>query len=49
MFQAAEQQGLSPLRLGFTGTLRVVRRAVPQLLTYGQKNNNPPQRKYPFF
>jgi hypothetical protein len=30
MFQAAEQQGLSPLRLGFTGTLRVVRRAVPQ-------------------
>lgn len=30
MFQAAEQQGLSPLRLGFTGTLKVVRRAVAQ-------------------
>lgn len=30
MFQAAQQQGLSPLRLGFTGTLRVVRRAVTQ-------------------
>jgi hypothetical protein len=30
MFRAAEQQGLSPLRLGFTGTLRVIRRAVPQ-------------------
>jgi len=28
MFQAAQQQGLSPLRLGFTGTLRVVRRAM---------------------
>lgn len=30
MFQAAQQQGLSPLRLGFTGTLRVVRRAMAQ-------------------
>jgi Insertion element 4 transposase N-terminal/Transposase DDE domain len=30
MFQAAGQQGLSPLRLGFTGTLRVVRRAMAQ-------------------
>lgn len=30
MFTAAEQQGLSPLRLGFTGTLKVVRRAVAQ-------------------
>ena len=30
MFQAAEQQGLSPLRLGFTGPLRVVRRAMTQ-------------------
>ena len=30
MFQAAEQQGLSPLCLGFTGTLKVVRRAVAQ-------------------
>jgi hypothetical protein len=26
----AQQQGLSPLRLGFTGTLRVVRRAMVQ-------------------
>jgi Transposase DDE domain len=30
MFQAAGQHGLSPLRLGFTGTLRVVRRAITQ-------------------
>jgi hypothetical protein len=30
MFQAAQQEGLSPLRLGFTGTLRVLRRAVGQ-------------------
>lgn len=30
MFQAAQAQGLSPLRLGFTGTLRVVRRAMTQ-------------------
>jgi hypothetical protein len=30
MFQAAQQQGLSPLRLGFIGTLRVVRRAMAQ-------------------
>jgi len=30
MFQAAQEQGLSPLRLGFTGTLRVVRRAMAQ-------------------
>jgi Insertion element 4 transposase N-terminal/Transposase DDE domain len=30
MFQAAKQQGLAPLRLGFTGTLRVVRRAMAQ-------------------
>jgi len=28
MFQAAEQAEISPLRLGFTGSLRVVRRAV---------------------
>lgn len=28
MFQAAQQAELSPLRLGFTGSLRVVRRAV---------------------
>ncbi len=30
IFQAAEQAGISPLRLGFIGTLRVVRRALPQ-------------------
>jgi hypothetical protein len=28
MFQAAEHAEISPLRLGFTGSLRVVRRAV---------------------
>jgi len=30
MFQAAEQAGIAPLRLGFTGTLNVIRRAIPQ-------------------
>jgi hypothetical protein len=29
MFQAAETAGISPLSLGFTGTVRVIRRAVP--------------------
>ncbi len=29
MFQAAQQAGISPLRLGFTGTLKVIRRAIP--------------------
>lgn len=29
MFQAAQQVGISPLRLGFTGTLKVIRRAIP--------------------
>ena len=29
MFQAAQQVGISPLRIGFTGTLKVLRRAVP--------------------
>ena len=33
IFQAAEQGGISPLRLGFTGTLRVIRRAVPKFQT----------------
>lgn len=28
MFQAAQQAGVSPLRLGFTGTLKVIRRAI---------------------
>jgi Insertion element 4 transposase N-terminal/Transposase DDE domain len=30
MFQAAEKAGISPLRIGFTGSLNVVRRAIPQ-------------------
>lgn len=30
MFQGAEQAGISPLSLGFTGTLKILRRAVPQ-------------------
>ena len=29
MFHAAKQAGISPLRLGFTGTLKVIRRAIP--------------------
>ena len=29
MFQAAQQVKISPLRLGFTGTLKVIRRAIP--------------------
>ncbi len=29
MFTAAELAGISPLRLGFTGTLKVIRRAIP--------------------
>jgi hypothetical protein len=29
MFQAAQMAGISPLRLGFTGTLKVIRRAIP--------------------
>ena len=29
MFTAAQQAGISPLRLGFTGTLKVLRRAIP--------------------
>lgn len=30
MFQAATSAGVPPLRLGFTGTLRVIRRAIPK-------------------
>ncbi|MBV8882506.1 MAG: IS4 family transposase [Chroococcidiopsidaceae cyanobacterium CP_BM_RX_35] len=30
MFQAAQQAGVSPLSLGFTGTLKVIRRALPE-------------------
>ena len=29
MFQAAEIAEISPLRIGFTGTLNVIRRAIP--------------------
>ena len=29
MFTAAQQAGISPLRLGFTGSLKVIRRAIP--------------------
>jgi len=29
MFTAAQAAGISPLRLGFTGTLKVIRRAIP--------------------
>ncbi len=30
MFQAASEANIAPLRLSFTGTLRVVRRAIPK-------------------
>jgi hypothetical protein len=30
MFQAATNSGVPPLRLSFTGTLRVIRRAIPK-------------------
>ncbi len=30
MFQASQQAGISPLRLGFTGTLKVIRAAIPE-------------------
>lgn len=30
MFQAAQTAGIAPLRLSFTGTLRVIRRAIPK-------------------
>lgn len=30
MFQAATSAGVSPLRLSFTGTLRIIRRAMPK-------------------
>lgn len=35
MVQAAQTKGISPLRLSFTGTLRVVRRAVPTFQAAG--------------
>jgi hypothetical protein len=30
MFKSATESGISPLRLSFTGSMRVVRRAIPQ-------------------
>ena len=42
MFQAAQQAGISPLRLGFTGTLKVIRRAISDF----QDANN---EQLPFF
>jgi len=42
MFQAAQQAGISPLRLGFTGTLKVLRRAISDF-----QNVSPDQ--LPFF
>jgi hypothetical protein len=42
MFQAASSAGVPPLRLSFTGTLRVIRRAVPKF----QRLNS---EEFPFF
>ena len=42
MFQAAQQAGISPLRLGFTGTLKVIRAAIPEF-------QNTPTEQLPFF
>jgi hypothetical protein len=42
MFQAAEQAGISPLRLGFTGALKVIRGAIPQF-------QDAPKEQLPFF
>ncbi len=42
MFQAAQQAGISPLRLGFTGTLKVIRRSIPEF-------QDVPLSQLPFF
>ena len=42
MFTPAQQTGISPLHLGFTGTLKVIRRAIPDF------QDIPPQQ-LPFF
>jgi len=42
MVQAAQQAGISPLRLGFTGTLKVIRSAIPEF-------QNAPTEQLPFF
>ena len=42
MVQAAQQVGLSPLRLGFTGTLKVIRGAIAEF-------QNASTEQLPFF
>jgi len=42
MVQAAQQAGISPLRLGFTGTLKVIRGAIPEF-------QNASTEQIPFF
>jgi hypothetical protein len=42
MVQAAQQAGISPLCLGFTGTLKVIRSAIPEF-------QNAPTEQLPFF
>jgi hypothetical protein len=42
MFHAAQQAGISPLRLGFTGTLKVIRSAIPEF-------QHTPTEQLPFF
>jgi len=42
MFQASQQVGISPLRLGFTGTLKVIRAAIPEF-------QNTSAEQIPFF
>ena len=42
MFQAAQQAGISPLRLVFTGTLKVIRAAIPEF-------QHTPTEQLPFF
>ncbi len=42
MFQAATSAEVPPLRLGFTGTLRVIRRALPKFQRLQPE-------KFPFF
>ena len=40
MFRAAEKAEISPLRLGFTGTVRIIRRAVPMFEQAAQLEMN---------
>jgi hypothetical protein len=42
MFQASQQAEISPLRLGFTGTLKVIRAAIPEF-------QNTSAEQIPFF